>query len=218
MNSSQLAISRSEVELFTPQPSTPLVVLLELGDQRRKVAVARQQGEHVDVLLGIAQVHGVDHHADVGAVLAAHLALRNVDQFDPLGVELADGVLVVAPVAIGPLVDDAAFFQQPLEDQLDLELARPSCRGRRWPGSRNRQRRQSAVRRTCVPGGWGFCRWIASPGPPCGLPRRGTIHEIELSTCAAKHNLKPARPVAVDALFTPGRRANRFLLDQLLRG
>ena len=27
------------------------------------------------------------------------------------------------PVAIGPLVDDAALLQQPLEDQLYLELA-----------------------------------------------------------------------------------------------
>ena len=76
------------------------------------------------MLLRVAQVQGVDDHADVGAVLAAHLALRDVDQLDPLGVEFADRVVVMAPVAIGPLVDDAALFQQPFEDQLDLELAR----------------------------------------------------------------------------------------------
>ena len=68
------------------------IVLLELRDQRREVAVARDQGEDVDVLLGIAQIHGVDDHADVGAVLAAHLALGYVDQFDSLGVELAHRV------------------------------------------------------------------------------------------------------------------------------
>ncbi len=51
------------------------------------------------------------------------LRLRDVDHLDALGVELAHGVLVVAPVAVGPLVDDAALLQQPLQHQLDLELA-----------------------------------------------------------------------------------------------
>ena len=73
-------------------------------------------------VLGVAQVERVDDHVDVGAVLAAHPALRDVDQLDALAVELADRVVVVAPVAIGPLVDDAALLQQPLEHQLDLEL------------------------------------------------------------------------------------------------
>jgi hypothetical protein len=62
----------------------PLVVLLELGDQRREVAVAGQQREDVDVLLGVAEVERVDHHVDVGAVLAAVPALRDVDHLDAL--------------------------------------------------------------------------------------------------------------------------------------
>ena len=37
-----------------------LAVLLELGDQRREVGVARDDDERVDVLLGLGQVHGVD--------------------------------------------------------------------------------------------------------------------------------------------------------------
>ena len=99
----------------------PFLVLLELGDQRREVAVAGEQGEEVDVMFGIAQVQRVDHHVDIGAILAAGLALGDVDQLDALAVELAHGVAIVAPVAVGPLVDDASLFQQPLEDQLDLE-------------------------------------------------------------------------------------------------
>jgi len=99
----------------------PLVVLLELRDQGRKIAVAGKQGEDVDVMLGVAEVQRVDHHVDVGAVLAAGLALGNVDQLDAVGMELANGVAVVAPVAICPLVDDSPFFQQPLQHQRDLE-------------------------------------------------------------------------------------------------
>ena len=76
------------------------------------------------MLLRVAKVQGVDDHADVGAVLAAHFGLRDVDHFHALGMELAHRVFVMPPVAIGPLVDDAALFQQPLEHQLDLELAR----------------------------------------------------------------------------------------------
>ena len=75
------------------------------------------------MLLGVAQVEGIDDHVDVGAVLPAHLALRDVDHFHALGMELPHRVLVVPPVAVGPLVDDAALFQQPFQDQLDLELA-----------------------------------------------------------------------------------------------
>ena len=35
------------------------------------------------------------------------------------------GVAVVAPVAIGPLVDDSPFFQQPFQHQRDLERLGP---------------------------------------------------------------------------------------------
>ncbi len=99
------------------------VVLLQLRDQRREVAVAGEQGERVDVLLGVAQVDGIDDHADVGAVLAAHLGLRDVDHSTPWPWNSRTGVFVVPPVAVGPLVDDAAFFQEAFEHQLDLELA-----------------------------------------------------------------------------------------------
>ena len=149
-----------------------LVVFLELRDQRRKVAVARDQGEDVDVLLRVAQVERVDDHADVGAVLAAHLALRDVDQFDALGVELAHRVAVVAPVAVGPLEDDPAFFQQPLQDQLDLELARPSC-------ARTPMARFSKSTNTAISGSSDMASSIASEprnaGPTIGSCKNGRV-------------------------------------------
>ncbi len=70
MNSSQLSRSRSEVESCHPQADDVLAVLLELGDQRREVAVAGDDDEGVDVVLRVGQVHRVDAQADVGRVLA----------------------------------------------------------------------------------------------------------------------------------------------------
>ena len=49
--------------------------------------------------------------------------LRDVDHLESLHVELAHEVLVMAPVAIGALEDDAARLEQPLEHELDLEPA-----------------------------------------------------------------------------------------------
>ena len=149
MNSSQLAMNRFEVELFTPQPTTRLSFSLSLETSGEKSLSPEIRAKMSMWCLGVAEVQGVDHHVDVGAVLAAGLALGDIDQLDPMGVELADGVAVVAPVAIRPLEDDPAFLQEPLQHQRDLErLAAASCRGRRRRGSRNRQRRQSTVRRT----------------------------------------------------------------------
>src|SRR5260370_18689072 len=100
-----------------------LVVLLELGDQRREVAVAREDHESVQVLLGVGEVHGVDDHLDVGAVLARVELLRDVDELDRRLVERALVVAVALPVGVGLLDDDLALLEQPLEDQADVELA-----------------------------------------------------------------------------------------------
>src|SRR6202158_2452444 len=100
-----------------------LVVLLELGHQRREVAVAREDHEGVQVLLGVRQVHGIDDHLDVGAVLAGIELLRDVDELDRRLVERALVVDVALPVGIGLLYDDLALLEQPPEDQADVELA-----------------------------------------------------------------------------------------------
>src|SRR5262245_32610212 len=99
------------------------VVLLELRGERREVAVAGDQREDVDVVLLVAEVEGVDHHVDVGAVLAARLGLRDVDQLDARRVELGDRAPVLAPVAVGALEDDAPLLEQPAQHQVDLESA-----------------------------------------------------------------------------------------------
>jgi hypothetical protein len=45
----------------------------------------------------------------------------NVDELDAAGVELADVAAVLAPVAVGALVDDPPLLEQALQDQVDGE-------------------------------------------------------------------------------------------------
>ena len=100
-----------------------LLVLLELRRQRREITVAREQRERVDVRLLVTEVQRVDDHADVGAVLAARLRLRDVHQLHALRVEIAQGVPVPAPVAVGALVDDPPLLEQAPQHEIDLEVA-----------------------------------------------------------------------------------------------
>ena len=71
----------------------------------------------------MAEVKGVNHHVNVGAVLPAHLGARDVDHLDAVAVKLAHFIAVLTPVAIRALIDDAPFFEQTLEDQADLKGA-----------------------------------------------------------------------------------------------
>ena len=123
MNSSQLSMSSVRGRVLHADADDVLVVLLELGDQRREVAVARQDHEGVQVLLGVGEVHRVHDHLDVGAVLARVVLLRDVDQLDGRLVEGALVVAVALPVGVGLLDDDLALLQEALQDQLDVELA-----------------------------------------------------------------------------------------------
>jgi hypothetical protein len=109
MNSSQLSISSSLDEFLTPRPMTYLSFSLSFDH------------EEADVLLRERKVHGVHHHADVGAVLAADGLLGDVDELDRRFVE---GPLVLGidlPVGVGLLDDDLALLDETLEDLLDLE-------------------------------------------------------------------------------------------------
>src|SRR5436190_15943649 len=54
-------------------------VLPQLGYQWRKIRVAADDDKGVDVLLGVAEVKRVDHHADVGRVLARLAQVRDLD-------------------------------------------------------------------------------------------------------------------------------------------
>jgi hypothetical protein len=46
-----------------------LVVLAQLGHQRREIGVAADDHESLDMRFGIAKVECIDHHADVGEFL-----------------------------------------------------------------------------------------------------------------------------------------------------
>src|SRR5262249_41800116 len=103
------------------QADDVLAQFLELGNQGRKIAVPGDDHEGVDVFLGVGQVHGVHTEADVGRVLAALAAARDLDQFQG---GLVQGGRVggePAPVRIGFLGDDLALFQQPFQHALDVK-------------------------------------------------------------------------------------------------
>ena len=75
------------------------------------------------MLLRVAEVHRVHHHADVGAVLPAHLAAGDVDHLDAVRVELTHRAPVLSPVAVGALEHDAPLLEEALEHQIDAELS-----------------------------------------------------------------------------------------------
>ena len=98
-------------------------VLFQLLDERDEVAVAADDDEGVDVIVGEGHLEGVERHGDVGAVLVAarrHVALHHADGV--LGEEPAV-VADALPVAIGNLGDDLAALFDGLEDEADVELA-----------------------------------------------------------------------------------------------
>ena len=99
-----------------------LAVFLELRDQRREIAVARDDHERIDVLLAPGQVHGVDDQANVRGVLAGHGAAWNLDQLDTALVQDAGVRLESVPVRVGHLRQDFSLFEQSIEHTLNLEL------------------------------------------------------------------------------------------------
>ena len=98
-----------------------LVVLLQLLDQRDEVAVAADDHERVDVVVGERHLERVERQVDVGAVLVA--ARRQVALHHP------DGVLREqrgcgrrrASSRVGDLGDDLAALLDGLEDGADVE-------------------------------------------------------------------------------------------------
>ena len=71
--------------------------------------------------LGVAQIQGIDHHADVGGVLAGLPHMRYLDQFECGLVHAALELLITIPIAIGLLHHDIALEQQTLQDLFDIE-------------------------------------------------------------------------------------------------
>src|SRR5690606_11902310 len=89
----------------------PLVVLLELRNQRREIAIAGEQREAVDVRFRVAKIDGIDHHTDVGAVLAAHRGAGDVDHLEAVEMELPSEAVEAVPIAVGALEHDSAPFE-----------------------------------------------------------------------------------------------------------
>ena len=100
-----------------------LVELAQLADQRREVAVARDDDEVVDVLAAVGQLHRVDGHLDVGAVLRALARRGHLDEPEPGVLQLVARVAVAAPVRVGALDQHAPLLREAVEDQVDVEVA-----------------------------------------------------------------------------------------------
>jgi hypothetical protein len=82
MNSSQLAISRSEVDCFTPTPITCLAFSRSLDTSGEKSESPLMMTKVLTCALGVAQVQRIDHQADVGRVLAGLAHMRDLDQLE----------------------------------------------------------------------------------------------------------------------------------------
>ncbi|CAB3921618.1 hypothetical protein LMG26846_05644 [Achromobacter insuavis] len=108
--------------LLDPHPDHLLVVLAQLGHQRREIGIAADDDEGVDVRLGVAEVQRVHHQPDVGRVLARLAHVRDFDQLEIGLVHRRLEFLVALPVAIGLLDHDAALEQQALQHRPDVEL------------------------------------------------------------------------------------------------
>ena len=97
MNSSQLSISRFEVEFLTPTPMTYLSFSLSFETSGEKSLSPESDDEGVDVLLRVGRGPSRRRPSDVGADSCPSSALRDVDQLDGRLVELALVVGVARP-------------------------------------------------------------------------------------------------------------------------
>jgi hypothetical protein len=98
-----------------------LVVLAQLADQRRKVAVARDDHKDVDVRFRVTKVERVHDQANVGRVFPGVGDVGNLDQLERPLVQLTHRRAIAVPVAVGLLDDDIALVEQALQHELDIE-------------------------------------------------------------------------------------------------
>ena len=71
--------------------------------------------------LRVAKIERIDHHADVGGILARLPDVRNLDQLEGRFVQVALESLVAFEIAIGLLDDDVALEQEAFEHLADVE-------------------------------------------------------------------------------------------------
>src|SRR2546425_12772796 len=88
---------------------------------RSTSVITAENDESVHVALGVTEVERIDHHADVGGVLAGLAHMGNLDEFKGGFVEVPLELLVAIEVAVGLLDDDVAFEQEPFDHLLNVE-------------------------------------------------------------------------------------------------
>ena len=123
MNSSQFSMSRSEVEFFTPRPITYLLFSLSLETSGEK----SESPEATTKQLMCSFWNDMSMASTTRRMSAEFLPpiglLGHLDQLDGRLVEAALVVRVPAPVGVGLLDQELALVEQPLQDEVDVELA-----------------------------------------------------------------------------------------------
>ena len=116
-------LHRHARELAPADDDDLAVVLFELLDEGDEVAVATDDHERVDVIVGERHLEGIERHCDVGAVLVATGREVALDHPDGVLREEAAVITGALPVAVRDLGHDLAAFLDGLEHEADVELA-----------------------------------------------------------------------------------------------
>ena len=99
-----------------------LVVLLQLLDQREKIAVAAHDDVRVDVRVGEGHFKSVEGEVDVRAVLVAARRQVALDEADGVLGERPAVLARPGPVGVGDLGDHLAAFFEGFENDADIEV------------------------------------------------------------------------------------------------
>src|SRR4029077_9871793 len=89
--------------------------------ERRKVRIAANNDEGVDVTLGVTEIERIDDHADVGGVFTGLAHMRDLDELERRFVQPSLKRLVTLKIAVGFLDHDLALEQQTFEHLADVE-------------------------------------------------------------------------------------------------
>jgi hypothetical protein len=116
-------LHRQAGELAPADDDHPAAVLLQLLDERDEVAIAADDDEGVDVVVGEGHLERVERHGDVGAILVAAGREIALDHPDRMLREQPAVIAGTLPVAVGDLGDNLAALLDGFEHQADVELA-----------------------------------------------------------------------------------------------
>ena len=100
-----------------------LVILLELVDQRDKIAVAADNRVRVDVIVSEGHLERIECQVDVGAVLVAARRRVALNHLHGVLAERACSGFLPSPVRVSKLCDNFAAFLERIEHGRDVKLA-----------------------------------------------------------------------------------------------